>query len=107
MRPTVGEVRRGTLRFFVLASGWSWLCCATALVLAGNRTTPCDKAVLSSTLVAQEASPRRKEKTMASQTKPGPSLLTGAADTAAPIPAGSAPADSRLWFLDHLRLVLV
>jgi len=28
--------------FFVLASGWSWLCWAAALVLAGNSTPPCD-----------------------------------------------------------------
>jgi len=44
---------------------------------------------------------------MASQTKSGPALYTGAASTAAPVPAGSAPAGTRLWFVDHLRLVLV
>jgi glucan biosynthesis protein C len=44
---------------------------------------------------------------MASQTKPGPALPTGAASTAPPVPAGLAPADTRLWFLDHLRLVLI
>jgi len=44
---------------------------------------------------------------MVSQTKPGPSRLPGAAGPAAPDPAGSAPAGTRLWFLDNLRLVLI
>jgi hypothetical protein len=44
---------------------------------------------------------------MASKTKRGPSLLTGAAGIAAPVTPGSAPQDTRLWFLDHLRLVLI
>ncbi len=44
---------------------------------------------------------------MASQTKPRPSLPTGVAATAVPVPAGSTPAGTRLWFLDHLRLVLI
>jgi hypothetical protein len=44
---------------------------------------------------------------MASQTKAGASRLPGAAGTAAPVPLASAPAGTRLWFLDHLRLVLV
>ena len=51
---------------------------------------------------------------MASQTKAGPSLLTGAAGTAAPVSPGSAPQgylsprqSARLWFLDNLRVVLV
>src|SRR6266571_8168478 len=44
---------------------------------------------------------------MASQTKPEPSRLAGAAATAAPIPAGATAEDTRLWFLDHLRLVLI
>jgi glucans biosynthesis protein C len=44
---------------------------------------------------------------MASQTNPGPALLTGAAGSARPVSLGSAPADTRLWFVDHLRLVLV
>lgn len=39
LRPTVREARRGTFLFFVLAYGWSWLCWAAALLLAGNRTT--------------------------------------------------------------------
>jgi Acyltransferase family len=43
---------------------------------------------------------------MASQTKPGPSLLEGAAGTTAPITSGSAQG-TRLWFVDHLRLVLI
>jgi glucans biosynthesis protein C len=44
---------------------------------------------------------------MASQTKTGPSLLPGAAGPAPPVPLASAPAGTRLWFLDHLRLVLI
>jgi fucose 4-O-acetylase-like acetyltransferase len=44
---------------------------------------------------------------MASQTKPGPSLPLGAAATAVPIPPGAAPAGTRLWFVDHLRLMLI
>src|SRR6266700_1179918 len=44
---------------------------------------------------------------MASQMKQGPSLLTGAAGPAQPIPEGTAPAGTRLWFLDHLRIVLI
>jgi Acyltransferase family len=48
-----------------------------------------------------------KEKTMASQTKQSPSLLTGAAGTAAPVPPISAPTGTHLWFVDHLRIVLI
>ena len=44
---------------------------------------------------------------MSSQTKQGPSLLTGAAGTAAPVTPGSVSQSTRLWFLDHLRLVLI
>jgi hypothetical protein len=44
---------------------------------------------------------------MASQTKPGPSRLSGAVGPAAPDPAGSAPPGTRLWFLDNLRIVLI
>jgi peptidoglycan/LPS O-acetylase OafA/YrhL len=44
---------------------------------------------------------------MASQTKPGPSLLKGRAGTAAPVPPVSAPAGTHLWFVDHLRIVLI
>jgi Acyltransferase family len=44
---------------------------------------------------------------MASQMKQGPSLLKGAAGTAPPIIPGSAPPVTRLWFLDHLRIVLI
>lgn len=44
---------------------------------------------------------------MASQTKPEPSLLTGAAGPAAPILPAAAPPGARLWFVDHLRIVLI
>jgi Acyltransferase family len=44
---------------------------------------------------------------MVSQTKPEPSLLTGAAGAARSVPQVSAPEDARLWFVDHLRLVLI
>jgi glucans biosynthesis protein C len=44
---------------------------------------------------------------MASQTKLEPSLLSRAAGTAAPVPSDSAPQGTRLWFVDHLRLVLI
>ena len=44
---------------------------------------------------------------MASQTKAGPSLLTGATGTAAPVPPVSAPPSTRLWFMDNLRIVLI
>jgi glucans biosynthesis protein C len=44
---------------------------------------------------------------MASQTKAGPSLPTGATGIARPFPPDSAPAGTHLWFLDHLRLVLI
>lgn len=44
---------------------------------------------------------------MASQTKLRPSLLTGAAGTAASVPPVSAPAGTHLWFVDHLRIVLI
>ena len=44
---------------------------------------------------------------MASQMKPGPSLLSGAAGTARPVPHVSAPQASRLWFIDNLRVVLI
>ncbi len=51
---------------------------------------------------------------MASQTKPGPSRLPGAAGPAAPLLPAAAPQGylppgqgDRLWFVDHLRLVLI
>jgi glucans biosynthesis protein C len=44
---------------------------------------------------------------MASQTKPGPSLLKGAAGPASPVPIASAPPGTRLWFADNLRVVLI
>jgi len=44
---------------------------------------------------------------MASQTQPGPSLFPGAVGPAPPVPLDSAPADTRLWFVDRMRLVLI
>lgn len=35
-------MRREMLLVYVLASGWSWLCLAAALLLAGNSTLSCD-----------------------------------------------------------------
>src|SRR6266567_2458320 len=44
---------------------------------------------------------------MSSQIKQGPSLPTGAVGTAALGPPVSTTAGTRLWFLDHLRIVLI
>jgi glucan biosynthesis protein C len=44
---------------------------------------------------------------MTSQIQPGPSLLQEAAGTARPVQDVSPPQAARLWFIDHLRLVLI
>ena len=44
---------------------------------------------------------------MVAQTKPEPARLSGAAGTPAPVLPGPAPADAHLWFVDHLRVVLI
>jgi glucans biosynthesis protein C len=44
---------------------------------------------------------------MASQTKAGPTRLSGAAGTDQPVPLAPASQRTRLWFVDHLRLVLI